>query len=78
MSKHYCDLCHCEFIVEDEAGLKLDLECKYGEGFVLTTVNGRQVITQCPLCEHYLSEEERYPLLAWAGLSVPPRQEFAV
>ena len=72
MSKHCCQLCHSVFVVEDDAGLMLDLECKYGEGFVLASSGGRQVIAQCPLCE-YLPDEERYPLFACSGVPVPDR-----
>ena len=73
VSKHCCQLCHAVFVVEDDVGLSLDLESKYGEGFALAIHNGRQIITSCPLCDYYLSEDERYPLLAWGGLSIPPR-----
>jgi hypothetical protein len=75
VSKHCCQLCHAVFVVEDDVGLRLDLECKYGEGFALAIHNGHKIITSCPLCDYYLSEDERYPLLAWGGLPVPPHQD---
>ena len=72
MARYICDLCHHLFEVECK-GLDA-LENKYGDGFTLAAQNGREILVSCPLCE-YLPEEERYPLLAWAGLPAPRKED---
>ena len=71
MAEYCCEKCRCLFVVECR-GLDSLLN-KYGDGFTLTVYNGRQILTSCPLCEYYLSDEERYPLFDWAALPVPSK-----